>query len=91
MLLSIDLDRHEVFIEQRRRRVILKGFPLHHVTPVAGAVADGKKDRHVASSGLAEGGLTPRLPRNGVVRVLLQVRRRFLGQLVGVLRHSASI
>ena len=44
-LLAVDLDAHELLVEHLRDRLVLEALAFHHVTPVAGAVADREEDR----------------------------------------------
>ena len=92
--LAIDLDRDEGPVEQLGDFLVLETLPLHHVAPVAGAVADREKDRSVEFAGLLEGLRTPREPVDRVVHVLQQVGAGFFGKPVdrtigvGVLRRG---
>ena len=49
-LLAIDLHAHEALVHQLGGALVLEGLTLHHVTPVAGGVADRDEQRHVALS-----------------------------------------
>ena len=73
-LLAIDLDRHEVLVQYARDVVVLERLVLHHVAPVARRVADRQEDRLVLRSRLVERFARPRIPVDGIVRVLEQVR-----------------
>ena len=88
--LAVHLDRHEGVVHELGDGRILEGFPLHHVAPVAGRVADGKEDGLVFLARLGEGFLAPRIPIDGIVRVLEQVGRFLVNEAVGVLRGRAD-
>ena len=75
-LLAVDLHAHEVLVHQRRDLRVLEGLALHHVAPVAGRVADRDDQRLVLRAGARERLLAPRVPVDGVLRVLEQVRAR---------------
>ena len=47
-LLAIHLDAHEPGVHRRGDLVVFERLVRHHVTPVAGGVADRQQDRHVA-------------------------------------------
>lgn len=47
---------------------------LHHMTPVAGGISDGKKDRFVESTSEFECFRSPRMPIHGIVGMLQQIR-----------------
>src|SRR5207245_10907628 len=70
----VDLDGHEESVERFGDLDVLERLLLHDVAPVAGRVADGEEDRHVARPGLRERLVAPWPPVHRVVRVLLQVR-----------------
>ena len=83
-LLAVELDAHEQLVHDRRSFVMLEALPFHDVAPVAGAVADGQKDRHFTPTRLRERFLAPGAPCDGVVRVLQQVRAGGVDQVVGL-------
>ena len=72
-LLLVDLDADEVFIEVGRYLLVFEHLVLHHVAPVAGAVADGDEDRLVLLLRFVKGFVAPGVPVDRVVLVLLQV------------------
>ena len=82
-LLAVNLDAHEVVVEHRRDRFILEGLVCHDMAPVARGVSDRDEDRHAAPTCFVEGVLAPLPPVDGVVRVLLEVRRGRVGKAVG--------
>ena len=47
--LSVDLDRNEGIVHEPRHFVVLEGFVLHHVAPVARGITDGEEYRFVFS------------------------------------------
>ena len=79
-LLAIDLDRHEVLVEQRGDRVVLEALVLHHVAPVAGRVADRKKDRLLLAARFFDRLVAPGIPVDRIVLVLEQDRGSFRGR-----------
>ena len=82
-LLAIDLDRHEVAIQLRSGLLVLERLALHDVAPVAGRIADRQEDRPIQLTRLAQRLRPPRIPVDGVVGVLQQVRARLVRQAVG--------
>ncbi len=87
-LLAVDLDAHEVVVEQAGDGLVLEGLVRHDVAPVAGAVAHRDEDRDVTPAGLRERLLTPLPPVHGVVCVLLEIGTRGVRQAIG--HHSSS-
>ena len=81
-LLAVDLHADEVVVHQPRRRLVLERLPLHHVAPVAGGVADRDEQRLVLGAGARERLVAPRVPVDGIARVLEQVRARLLREPV---------
>ena len=81
-LLAVDLHVDEVAVHHRRHLVVLEALVGHHVAPVAGRVADRDEQRHVPVGRRLERLLTPRVPVDGVVGVLAQVRAGLVGQSV---------
>ena len=75
-LLAVDLDVDEVLVHQRRRRLALERLVRHHVAPVARAVADREQDRPALLARPLERLGAPRIPVDGVVGVLQEVRAR---------------
>ena len=86
-LLAVDLDADEALVHERGRLVVLEGLVLHDVAPVARRVADGQQDRLVLLARARERLLAPRVPVDGVVRVLEEVRARLLREAV----HGVSV
>ena len=87
-LLPIHLDAHEMLIEECSYALILEGLVGHHVAPVAGRIADGEKDRLVLFPGFVQRRRPPGVPIHRIVRMLEQVRARFVGQMIG---HGVSL
>ena len=81
-LLPVHLDAHEMRVEEAGRRVVLEGFPLHDVAPVAGRVADAQEDRLAFRARLGERLRSPGEPIDRVMLVLQQVRRFLAAQPV---------
>ncbi len=86
-LLAVHLDRDEVLVQEVRDGGVLERLPLHHVTPVAGGVADREEDGLRFPAGPRERLVAPRVPVDRVVGVLEKVRRRFAREAV---RHGHS-
>ena len=61
-------------LHQLRDFFVLKRLMLHHMTPVTRRITDAEENRLVISFRHAERRFSPRIPINGVVRVLEQVR-----------------
>ena len=87
-LLAVHLDRHEMVVHHRGDLGILERLPLHHVTPVAGRIADRYEQRTIELSRPADRLLAPRSPVHRVVPVLEQVGRRLARQEV---RHAFTL
>src|SRR5690606_36224632 len=81
-LLAIDLDVHEVRVHVRRDRGILEALVLHHMAPMAGAVADGEKDRAIETSRGCQGLLSPGKPVDRVAGMLEEVWAGLAGEAV---------
>mgnify|MGYP006961791839 CR=1 FL=1 len=75
-------DADEVLIHDPRSLLVLEGFPLHDVAPVAGRVADGDEDRPVLASGSIQRLAAPGIPVHGIVRMLQEVGTGLPGQTV---------
>src|SRR5699024_4560296 len=81
--LTVHLDVDEQGVHPFGGPEVLEGLARHHMAPVAGGVADGDQDGHVAAACLGQGLLAPRPPLHRVVGVLQQVRAGRLAQSVG--------
>jgi hypothetical protein len=81
-LLAIDLHADEALVHDGRGRLVLERLTLHHVAPVAGAVADRDEQRLVLVPGSLQGFFAPREPVDGVVLVLEEVGAGFLCESV---------
>jgi hypothetical protein len=94
-LLAVDLDAHEVSVQEPRHLLVLEGLLLHHVAPVAGRVADREEDRLLLAARALERRGAPRIPVDGVLRVLEQVRARLEDEPVelaaAVLRQGGDL
>src|SRR5918997_2804390 len=86
-LLAVDLDVDEVLVHYPRGLLVLEGLALHHVAPVARAVADREQDGLVLLARLLQRLLAPRKPVHGIVLVLKQVRARLFRKPVGHVLH----
>jgi hypothetical protein len=88
--LAIDLHVDVELVHQRRRGRVLEGLALHHVTPMAGRVPDREKDGHVLAAGPIAGFFAPRVPIDGVMGVLQEVRTDFARESVGHATEGAG-
>ncbi len=70
---AVDLDVDEARVHEGRDFFVLKGFPFHHVAPVAGRIADREKDWFPFLARLGERFFAPRVPIDRVMRVLEKV------------------
>ena len=87
-LFAIDLDGNEVAVHQRGGLRVFEGLAGHHVTPVAGAVADAQQDRLVFGAGALQRLRAPGIPVDRVVGVLKEVGTGFLCEPV---RHNITL
>ena len=89
-LLAVHLDVDEVGVHHLRGRLVLERLVRHHMAPVAGGVADREEDGPILAAGALEGLRPPRVPVDGIVRMLPEDRgwspRR--GGFGGVLARS---
>ncbi len=81
-LLAIDLDADKRFVHQCRNLLVLERLALHHVAPMAGGIADRKKDRLVFGLGFFKRLRTPRIPIHRIMRMLQKVWAFLLAQTV---------
>ncbi len=72
-LLAIDLHGDIVFVQHLRHARVFKGFPLHDVTPVTGGVPYAEENGLVLAPRLFKRGFAPRIPINGIFRVLAEI------------------
>src|SRR5690606_6643944 len=89
-LLPVHLDRHKIPVEHPGHLFIFKGLPLHHVTPVAGGIADGQEDRLFLPLRLFKGLFAPGIPVHRIVGMLQKIRGFFMDQAVGFF-HECSL
>jgi hypothetical protein len=82
-LLPVHLHADEIRIHVRRGVSVLEGLALHHVAPVTGRIADREQDRQVLDARPAERVGAPRIPVDGVLRVLQKVRTGLSGEPIG--------
>ena len=82
--LSVHLDAHEAFVHDGGHRVVLEALVLHHMAPMAAAVAHAHQHQLVLLLRLVEGLIAPGVPVHGVVGVLQQVGAGLLCEAVGV-------
>src|SRR5439155_14117037 len=90
-LFTVYLYVDEMFIHQPGNVGVFKGFPLHHMTPVTGGIADGEENWLVLRLGASQGFVSPGIPVHGIVRMLLEIGARFVDEAVcGAGCHSPS-
>jgi len=82
-LLAVDLDADERLIKEGGDLVVLKRLALHDVAPVTRRVADRQEHGFVLCQRPVERLLSPRVPVDGVRRVLQQIRALLAGEVVG--------
>ena len=87
-LLAVHLDADEVRVHQRRRLFILEGFALHHMAPVAGAVANGDQQRPLLRPRAGQRLFAPGVPVHRVVHMLAQIGAALSSQPV---RHLPTL
>ena len=81
--LAVDLDVDEPAVHLAGDLFVLEALVGHHVTPVAGRVADAQQDRDVPLGCRCECLRSPRVPIDRVVSMLPQVGRGLGGEPVG--------
>ena len=92
-LLAVHLDADKVLVHEPGDVRVLEALALHHVAPVAGAVANRHDDGHVPPLRLGKGFRAPGLPVDGVFGVLAQVEAVLVGEAVAgkvVLGHQVG-
>ena len=62
---------------------VFEALVLHHMAPMAGRVADRKKDRFVFVASALQRLFTPRIPIHGVLGVLQEVGTGFVSEAIG--------
>ncbi len=75
--LAIDLDVDEQLVHHRSGSRILEGFMRHHMTPVAGRVADGQQHRLAGAARFGESSFSPWMPVHRIGCMLQQVGAGF--------------
>ena len=83
-LFAVDLDAHEVLVEEGRDLVVHERLALHHVAPIAARIADRKKDRLLVLLGFGQRLVAPGIPIDGVVRVQQQIGAGLFRQTIDV-------
>jgi len=89
--LPVDLDGNEVLVEQFGDVLVGEALVGHDVTPVTRRVADREEDGFLLLVGLLEGCLVPRLPVDGVVRVLAEIGTLLLVEAVPCRRVGVDV
>ena len=90
-LLPVHLDGDEMRIQNLRNFGVLKALVRHHVTPVAGAVADAQKHGLVLPPGLVKRLAAPWIPVDRVFRMLQQVGTCLLLEMVAHARFPPRV
>ena len=67
---TIDFDRNKMCVQNPRKGLTFETLVFHHVTPMAGRVTNGKKNRFVLLPRLGDGFLAPGIPIDWIVFVL---------------------
>ena len=80
--IAVDLDAHEVAIEDLRDARVLVRLTVHDVAPMAPDSTDVEQDRLVLAVRTGESGFPPREPMDGLVRGGFEVGGCFGGQRV---------
>ena len=80
----VDLDGDEIRVQVFRGFGIIEGFLLHDMAPMAGGVPDAHQDRDAPAPSCGEGLISPWIPVDRVVGVLLQVGAGFEKKAIGV-------
>ena len=81
-LLAIDLDVDERVVHGARDVGIVERLVRHHEAPVTRGVADREQDRLVLLTCTRERLFSPRVPVDGVVGVLQEIRARLVRQAI---------
>jgi hypothetical protein len=81
--LAVDLDRDEMGVEEGGDACVLEALVGHHMAPVAGRIPDRQEDRLVLADGAGERLRAPRLPGDGLLDMLEEIRARRTGEAVG--------
>ena len=90
-LVSVDLDRDEMFVDDLRQFRVLVGLAVDHMAPVAPRGPDVQEDRPIELLGTPERLLAPRIPVDRLVRRSLEVGGGLLREAIGtVLRHPTD-
>ena len=76
-LLAVDLDVHEGAVHQLSRRRVLERLVRHDVAPVASGISDRQQNGLVLLLRQRDRLFAPRIPVDGIVRVLLEIRTGF--------------
>ncbi|OQB35206.1 MAG: hypothetical protein BWY09_02395 [Candidatus Hydrogenedentes bacterium ADurb.Bin179] len=80
--LPVHLDVDKMVVHKGSEHFILKGLPLHDMTPVTGRITDGKKNRLVLIPGQCKRLFIPRMPVHGIAGMLQEVGTGFTGKAV---------
>ena len=90
-LLAVHLDADKVVVHDARNVFVFERLALHHMTPVAGGIADAQQYGLVLFPSALERLLAPGIPLDRIVRVLAEIGACFVDQFIGVLIHLPSI
>ena len=80
--LAVDLHADDQAVHHRRHVRVLEALVRHDVAPVARRVADREEHRLVLGACLLERLVAPRVPVDGVVGVLAEIRARLAGEAI---------
>ena len=80
--LAIHFDVHEQLVHDRGRGGIFERFVRHDMAPVTRGIADRQQDRFVLRARLLQCFGAPRIPIDGIIRMLEQVRTGLLGKAI---------
>ena len=72
-LLPVDLDGNEGSVGDCRDGRILETLVRHHMAPVARGIPDRDQQRPIELGCVGQGLVVPRLPGNGIVRMLQEI------------------
>lgn len=81
-LFAIDFDADEMLIHDPGDRLVLKRFPLHDMTPMAGGIADREENRPLQFRGLRQRFRSPGIPIHRVIGVLQEIGTSLLYEAI---------
>jgi len=81
-LFAVDLDAHELRVQEPRGLFVFERFSLHDVAPVARRVADAEEDGFFLALRARERFCAPRVPVHRVLRMRKQIRAGLVGETI---------